>query len=359
MKPLLLMMIFLLAACSDKPGQEVLLPTQAAITPAEPLRMFVATTRGRSSQQALFFDNGRSPDVSYVSYDISIPADHIPGVIEWPNGQPDPRTDFVTVGRSNYDRRGFLDALPTTGTTDVSLYIHGYNNSMEESVFRAAQIAKDADAGSVPILFAWPSVARTTGYVTDRDAADFSRAALAGLIADLAESPKLRRIFVIAHSMGGRLTMEALMQLRLSGRTDVLRRIEVVLADPDIDQDLFWEQARAVGKMPVPLALMVAPDDRTLRASQILALGRERIGKADISDPATMARAEAYGVRMVDVTSLSTDRMAHSRIVQMAALYNALPAATPGTGLRRAGAFVFGTVGLGMAEIGSEIGQRR
>ncbi|MFC3571164.1 alpha/beta hydrolase [Paracoccus simplex] len=358
MKQLLLMMIFLLAACGDKPGQEVLLPMQAAMAPAEPLRMFVATTRGQSQQQALFFDNGRSPNVSYVSYDISIPPGHRAGVIEWPKGQPDPRTDFVTVGRSNYNRRGFLNALAASGATDVSLYIHGYNNSMEESVFRAAQIAKDADAGSVPILFAWPSVARATGYVTDRDAADFSRAALAGLIADLAESSKLRRIFVIGHSMGGRLTMEALMQLRLSGRTDVLRRIEVVLADPDIDQDLFWEQARAVGKMPVPLALMVAPDDRALRVSQILASGRERIGKVDIRDPATVAKAEAHGVRMVDVTSLATDRMAHSRIVQLAALYDTLPAATPGTGLRRAGAFVLGTVGLGMAEIGSEIGRR-
>lgn len=229
---------------------------------------------------------------------------------------------------------------------------------MEESVFRAAQIAKDADAGGVPLLFAWPSVARTTGYVTDRDAADFSRAALAGLIADLADSSKLRRIFVVGHSMGGRLTMEALMQLRLSGRSDVLARIEVVLADPDIDQDLFWEQVRTVGKMPVPLAVMVAPDDRALRVSQILASGRERIGKADIRDPATVARAEAYGVRLVDVTSLSTDRMAHGRIVQMASLYNTLPAATPGTELRRAGAFVFGTVGLGMAEIGTGIGRR-
>lgn len=48
--------------------------------------------------------------------------------------------------------------------------------------------------------------------------------------------------------------------------------------------------------------------------------------------------------------------MAHSRFVDMAAIYSTLPASTPGGGLRRAGAFVFGSFGLGMTEIGSEIG---
>ncbi|QRZ12871.1 alpha/beta fold hydrolase [Paracoccus methylovorus] len=359
MKRLVLAITLFLAACGSKPGQEVLLPVKSAVANDQPFRMFVATTRGRSATQALYFDNGRSPTVSYVAYDISIPPNHAKGEIEWPKDPPDPRTEFVTVGRSDYDRRGFLNALTEHGNTDVSLFIHGYNNSMEESVFRAAQIAKDADAGGAAILFAWPSAARATGYVADRDAADFSRAALATLIEDLSDSRKVRRIVVIGHSMGGRLTMEALMQLRLKGRSDVLREVEVVLADPDIDHDLFWQQARIVGKLPTPLSVMVAPDDRALRVSQILASGRERIGKADVRDPDMMAKAEAHGVRLIDVTAISTDRMAHSRIVQIAALYDTLPVAKPGTGLRRAGAFVFGAVGLGMAEIGSELGPSR
>lgn len=334
------------------------MPTRTQVEVADPLRLFVVTTRGTSPEQALYFDSSRAAKPSYLAYDISIPPGHQPGEIEWPKSAPDPRTDFVTVGRSNYDRAAFLAALAPKGKTDVSLYIHGYNNTMEESVFRAAQIARDADAGGSSILFAWPSVSRVTGYVTDRDASDFSRARLSELIADLADNPRIGRIFVVGHSMGGRLTMEALMQLRQTGRRDVLNQIEVVLADPDIDHDLFWEQARIIGKLPTPLSVMVAPDDRALKVSQILASGRERIGKADIRDPAITAKAEAYGVRMVDVTSLSTDAMAHSRIVQMAQLYNTLPASTPNTELRRAGAFVFGSVGLGIAKIGSEISNR-
>lgn len=343
-----------LTGCGSRPDETVLLPAPGKTSPAaQTMRMFVVTTRGRSTEQPLFFDNTRGV-ASHLSYDISIPPTHRAAQVEWPKGNSDPATDFVTLARRDYDAAGFQRALSDgRRKVDVSLYIHGYNNNFQESVYRATQIAVDAKAGSVPILFAWPSVASTAGYVADRDAADFSRAALAELIAELARNPRIGRVFVIGHSMGGRLTMEALMQLRLSGRRDVLNGIEVVLADPDIDQDLFWEQARIVGKLPLPISVIVAPDDRALRVSQILAAGRDRIGKADVSDPAIAQHADTLGVRIIDVTAMDTDAMAHNRIVQIASLYNELPASTGG--VRRAGAFALGSIGVGMTRIGSDI----
>jgi len=77
-----------------------------------------------------------------------------------------------------------------------------------------AQMVADANIDGVPIVFAWPSEGRETGYVADKDAAAFSRDQLAALLTTLARKPGFGRVDVLGHSMGGWLTMEALRQLR-------------------------------------------------------------------------------------------------------------------------------------------------
>ncbi len=352
----------LLAGCSERPGPELLLPAGApAVPPAgtREMRVYMATTRGTAESAPLVYDSGREPGLSYASFSISIPPGHAASEIEWPkSGAPDPATDFVTTRRWSMDRAGFVNSLGAeeAGPTDVVLYVHGYNTSAQEALYRAAQISVDAGNEGVPVVFTWPSNANLAAYVSDRDAADFSRAYLADLLTTLTQSAKIGRIVVVAHSMGGRLMMEALVQLRLIGRGDVLDRLEVVLADPDIDVDLFWEQARIIGRLTPPITVTVAPDDRALWASQVLAAGNDRIGKADLTDPEVARAAQNFGVRLVDVTSLETDAIAHSRIDQLAVLYNRLPASQQAAGgLRGAGAFVFEAIGIGFTGIGQEL----
>lgn len=356
----------LLQGCSPRPSALSLEPVPSAAarvqTPdgaqSKEQRVFVATTRGlmltEDGRQA--YGDARSMAGSYMIYDFSVPPGHKASEIEWPKEgkTPDPATEFLVTKAQAADKAGFLRAVRGDGRRgrDVSLFIHGYNTSMPEAVFRAAQIATDANAGAASVLFAWPSSAKVTAYVADRDAADFSRPALANLIADLEQASGNGRIFVIGHSMGGRLTMESLLQLRLQGRNDILNRVEVVLADPDIDVDLFWQQMAQIGKLPVPITVMTATDDKALLVSQTLAGGRTRIGAINVADPAVKARAEAYGVRLVDVSEMETDMMAHGRLMQVAALYDHTPASRPGEGLRRAGAFMIGSFGQGIIEVG-------
>lgn len=359
----------MLAGCATRPTALSLEPVgtvqtarttqtaQAAQSHPREQRVFVATTRGLALQEGRkAFSDHRSMGGSYMIYDFSIPPNHKQSQIEWPKEgkTPDPATEFLVTQAQTADKAGFLRAVRGEGRQgrDVSLFIHGYNTSMPEAVFRAAQIATDADAGSAAVLFAWPSSAKVTAYVSDRDAADFSRPALANLIADLERTSGSGRVFVVGHSMGGRLTMEALLQLRLQGRTDVLNRAEIVLADPDIDVDLFWQQMAQIGKLPVPITVMTATDDKALLVSRTLAGGRTRIGAINVTDPSVQAKAEAYGVRLVDVSDMETDMMAHGRLMQIAALYDHVPASRPGEGLRRAGAFMIGSFGQGIIEVG-------
>lgn len=356
---LLVSCVYLLAACASRPGPDVLHPsplsTVAQAQPSDdPVRVFLATTRATSEADRRDFSAERSSGLNYASFDVSIPPVHKPSEIEWPKGAPDPARDFVTLDRQSYDAGGFVRALggERAGRTDVVLYVHGFNTSLPEAVYRAAQISHDADRSAVPVVFAWPSEARMTAYVADRDAADYSRPYLAELITRLASSKRIGRFFIVAHSMGGRLTMETLMQLRLAGRRDVLNRLEVVLADPDIDMDLFWEQVRITGRLDPPLTVVVAPDDRALMMSQMLAAGNPRIGKADLSDPQIAQHAADLGVRLVDISSLESDAIGHSRIDQLAALYDQLPAGQAGSNLRSAGAFFFEAIGLGFTRFG-------
>lgn len=344
-----------LTGCAPRPGAEMLDPV--AVAPERVQRVFVKTTReARKTPTGVAFTDGRAETSRYMVYDFSIPPTHRSSEIEWPKtgGTPDPATDFVVTSGRETARPDFLQAVrgQGRGRQDVSLFIHGYNTSMPEAVFRAAQIATDADTGGAAVLFAWPSSANTMAYVADRDAADFSRPALTGLVEDLARTPGIGRIFIIGHSMGGRLTMESLLQLRLKGRRDILRRVEVVLADPDIDIDLFWQQSAQIGPLPVPITVLTATDDKALQISKTLAGGRVRIGGLNIRDPEVQAQAKAHGVRLIDVSDMDTDLMAHGRLMQIAAMYEQVPASRPGAGLRRAGAFMVRSAGQGMIAVG-------
>ena len=100
--------------------------------------------------------------------------------------------------------------------------------------------------------------------------------------------------------------METLIQLRLADRTDVLGRIEVVLADPDVDVDLLWAQMDQIDQMNPPLVVLTAPDDKALGLSAFLAGKRMHIGGVDVRDPGIIARADTANVRIVEILLKNT-----------------------------------------------------
>ncbi len=58
------------------------------------------------------------------------------------------------------------------------VFIHGFNNTYEDAVFRFAQIVHDFGAEVAPIMFTWPSRARLLDYVYDKESTNYSRTAL-------------------------------------------------------------------------------------------------------------------------------------------------------------------------------------
>eukprot|EP01035_Chromulina_nebulosa_P059735 gene59735-biopygen43135 len=143
--------------------------------------------------------------------------------------------------------------------------------------------------------------------------------------------------------MGGWLVVEALRQLKLEGKQAVLDRLDVVLAAPDIDADVFRTQIAVIGKMKHPIRILVAGDDRALAVSRYISGSTARVGTLDVNDPKVQAAAVEAGIEIIDISGIEpTDTARHSRFADARALYPALAAnARNKNGLGQAGAFVF------------------
>ncbi|MCD7110569.1 alpha/beta fold hydrolase [Rhizobium sp. DKSPLA3] len=317
-----------LGGCASRPSSAVLDPVsparatsgEAAAAGNKALTLYAVTNRERDGDG---FDGDRARDLTYERYRLTIPASHTPAAIEYPTRKPDPARAMTVRERRALDQRSMVAAIVSQPGFDgtIGLFVHGFNYRYQEGVFRLAQMAVDSRSKATPVLFSWPSQGALSGYLADRDAVLFSRDDLVSLMAALSETRKVRQILVFGHSMGGFLIMEALRQLRLTDRGDVLDKLTVILAAPDIDADLFRRQMDVVGRLRSPLVLLVSPEDEALAASSLLSGARPRVGRLDVEDPKVRETAKAYGVLVVDITSLNApDGLGHDRYASLAAL---------------------------------------
>jgi esterase/lipase superfamily enzyme len=334
-----------LGACVTRPGPEVLQPARAEWGERS-VTIFVATLRTPEPGSGTAFSSGQSQTLRFARYVISIPPTHRTDMIEWPSDPPDPMTDFVTVHATRLSEVEFRSGIAGTkgDGRPIRLFVHGYNNSFQETVYRLAQIATDAHDNRVAVLFAWPSQGKPLSYSADRAAAAASTDGLARTIEILAEEPNAR-VVLLAHSMGGWLTMETLAKMSRERRRAVIERFSnVVLAAPDIDVVDMVRQLEIIGRLPRPLTLLVSSDDSALNLSRIITGGR-RVGADDVHDPWVQAAAKRYGARVIDISELTTtDSFRHARFTAMVALYSRFQAQIENPLARRyagPGAFVF------------------
>lgn len=181
---------------------------------------------------------------------------------------------------------------------DVLIYVHGYNESFESAVRGGAELADGIRFSGVPVVFTWPSKAGLLDYGYDRESALYSRDALQSLLTTLIDTPTIGRVNIVAHSMGGLLTLEVLRELTARRSPDQLagRLGALVFAAPDVDADVFTSTVRRLGPLAQKLTLITALNDRALEVSRRLAGGVARAGAADRDT------IERLGVRVADAS---------------------------------------------------------
>jgi esterase/lipase superfamily enzyme len=118
----------------------------------------------------------------------------------------------------------------------VLVFVHGYNNTFDDSLKRTAQLVRDLNFDGTAFAFGWPSQGNAMYYGTDRKSAADTVDALASFLVRIAQATGTAKINIIAHSMGNRVLLPALVK----AQGELLPRIgEVILASPCVDLPTF------------------------------------------------------------------------------------------------------------------------
>lgn len=299
------LMVVLVAGCVDRDRIDRL-PAGAVVD--NPRSVFVATTRAvNPDTDAPGFL--RDSTLRFARYEVAIPAGNPQGRVRMPRrNQPfDPDRHFAVsdaafLSPAEY-RSGVARAIAQrpAGQRESIIFVHGFNTSFIEGVYRVAQLDNDLSLPGVMLHYSWPSLGAPLAYAHDRDSALFARDGLEQMIREtISATPG--RVVIVGHSMGGHLVMEVLRQIAISGDRALMNRLGgVVLISPDLDVDLFRMQADRIGELPQPFLLVSSQRDRILQLSARLTGQRERLG--NLSDPEVI---DGLGVTMLDVSAFST-----------------------------------------------------
>ena len=310
----------LLTACGHPSGVMQPVALTASTPKTAQVDMLVATTRQPSGDPRTLFNGERSPKPYLTEVAVSIPPKRAAGTVQWPSRlPPNPATDFAVTRVNQIDTvsEGRVWFRQHVQGGHALVFIHGFNNKYEDSVFRLAQIVHDSGMQATPILFTWPSRASLFGYEYDKESTNYSRTALEQALRILAADPEVKDITILAHSMGTWLAMESLRQMGIRDGHVLSKIHNVILASPDIDIQVFAKQYVEMGDPKPKFTIFVSQDDRALAASSLITGRVARLGGIDPSAEPYRSKLEAAGITAIDLTKVKTgDNLHHGKFAE-------------------------------------------
>jgi esterase/lipase superfamily enzyme len=232
---------------------------------------------------------------------VSIPDTHARAKLESPLPflKGDPRKHVLLLTLEPLTGEGFdaeVRKQRDGRSSEVFIFIHGYNVTFEDAVRRTAQLHHDLNFAGTPICFSWPSRAAYFAYAADGASAEWAAPHLAELIRRIRACDEGMRIHLIAHSMGNRTMTMALRELVWKGDPSSKNLHEIVLAAPDIDLPVFNQLAEAIRGAAKRVTLYASSNDRALWVSKLLHRGV----RAGDSDPEV---AICQGIDSIDASN--------------------------------------------------------
>jgi len=289
----------LLAGCAGAPRD---------VAPASPIsqnrrvEMLAATTRRPSSEPGELYSGERGGAISFDQVVVTTPP------------QPDPQQTLTRIDSTKFQSERDIRAWVVRHSATkrrVLLYVHGFNTSHRDAALRLAQIVRDGDIAAAPVLFSWPSRGGVFDYLYDKESANYSRKALETLILQASEGPDVADVTIIAHSMGGWLTVEALRAVALKKNGVPANIRNVILASPDIDVDVFRRQWLEMGPRRPHFTLIASNHDKALDLSRWLSGGVERVGGVDLTPYRAMLAS--LNISVIDTSAIdSADPLGHT-----------------------------------------------
>ena len=185
-------------------------------------------------------------------------------------------------------------AAQATRTGDVVVFVHGYSYDLERGCDRAAEAQRILEGEATVVLFTWPSNGRPTDYASDKKDLEWSVPFLQTLLQELTGRLGAENVQVLAHSLGSRGIVEAMMGLKEAGATGELMG-QLVLLAPDLDSQRFLELLPDLRLLSGDITLYASSNDTPLKFSRKVN-GSPRLGQA--GEFLTVAE----GMETVDVT---------------------------------------------------------
>lgn len=300
--------------------------------------------------------------VTFGRVDVVIPAQVITGTLKKNSPLPvDPLIVTPKLELTNFNQTALQELLAHSGDDDVIVYVHGYNNTFEEALQRAAQLKHELHFEGSVIAFCWPSLGETfvtrsieaaqkkpslidrmasplsKPYLRDFNVAIQSQPALVNLLKELLErrrqSGGSARVHLLAHSMGNRVALGALHKMELDGAfCDQPEAIEnLVLLAPDVSLEEFEMWRESAARASRRLTHYYSTEDVALMLSQKCNRDR-RAGLCQVN----CAGGEDYDTVCVDDANSYFSGLGHlyygnSRVV-LRDLYYLLVLGMPATG---------------------------
>ncbi len=298
--------LVLLAGCASRGELAFLDDAEIASPSIASHRIFVATSRSPAND-VTGFSAGRSQNLSFARYSVSVPPGHKSGKIEWPAHHADQKKHFVTTGVETFKGPSEFVAninkeVANTPISqrDAIVYVHGYNTNFAEGLYRLVQMTNDLKKPAVTIHYSWPSAGKALGYLYDRDSVLTARDGLEKLLINVANS-SVEQVILVAHSMGGQLAVETLRQISIRNNNSLKSKLAgVFLIAPDIDEQVFLAQIKSIRPLPQPFFVFVSDNDKALKLSSFIAGGGKRVGSVTQS-----AAMEDQGITLVDTSKFN------------------------------------------------------
>ena len=251
--------------------------------------IYYGTNRNKMDDEHLY--GGKWTDeIKYGYYTASIPKSHETGKLEQPDvlakllGQDFDPTRYIHILKNEeLSKETFLSYLAQALNRDKEdhafIFIHGYNNSFESSALRTAQLFYDLDYKGVPIMYSWPSTAKSIGYFKDGINIEKSTALFETFILDIVKNNPGKKLNLIAHSMGNRLLVETITQLQKNHPS--IKFENIIMAAPDVGKNDFQKNYHEpIIQSAQHVNLYCSKKDKALSLSKILNL-QHRLGLAD------------------------------------------------------------------------------
>jgi pimeloyl-ACP methyl ester carboxylesterase len=257
---------------------------------------------------------GRRQSLITEGYDerLRFPETPLPYVVQ--NGRPIVEPGAAGAYRSAIAefQRAVADRLRTAERKEVIIFIHGFNNDLDDGLATVASLWHFSGRFGVPVSYSWPAGNKgLTAYIKDRESGEFSIYHLKEFLRALAAVPGLEKVHIVAHSRGADVTTTALRELAIfemgAGR-DLRRTLKIetlILAAPDLDfgvvrQRLAAENAASsVGQVYI----YINPRDGALGFAQALATGTRigRLSPDDLTEKDWSELAQARNVHFINV----------------------------------------------------------